>query len=560
MAMKHLATVDTMKLNPDFAAPEWAGRSVVNRRFSIYKVALFINDLLLSILIFAGCALIFAEEIDLFGDYAHLLTIVILALASVAFFKTCALYNYHVIYDPKKHIRQIAKAWGWNAFILACVFFIYAANQYSGNVQFFLITAAIAVLFSLLRKFFEDLSIQTLKAVGMSFILVGLLGFLEGETIAAIHETPLAICYAFGLTAVSVSLGRYLLVHQLFGRVLRVRFRRQTLIIGSDEQAERITRYVIENNAPFWISGFLGQDSPFGRDLCVRKNHLGGIASLPQAVEAIGVQEIIITDETIDKKTLVGILDYCASMRINVWFPPHYMPVISVKLRIDHFCDLPMIRLGTQKNIWLFNKLKYSFDALATLPIFLLQLPVFSLIAAAIKVTSPGPVFYRATAIGKGGEPFTMYKFRSMRQDSDSTVHQQYVTRLIRGQIKPDVDNPKVLKLTRDDRITPVGHIIRKFSMDELPQLINVLKGDMSLIGPRPCLSYEYAVYEEWHKKRVAIRPGITGLWQVAGRSEVAFDDMILLDLYYIYNRSFGMDLSILLETVFVVLKKKGAY
>ena len=560
MAIKHLATVGTMKSNPDFAAPEWVGRSVVKHRFSIYKTALFVNDLLLSILIFAGCALIFAEDIDLFGNYSHLLTLVILALASVAFFKTCALYNYHVIYDAKKHIKQIAKAWGWNAFILVCVFFIYTANQYSGNVQFFLITAAIAVLFSLLRKYFEDLSIQTLKAVGMSFIIVGLLGFIEGEAIVAVHQAPLALLYGFGLTTVSVSLSRYLIVHQLFGRVLRTRFRRQTLIIGSDDQAEQITRYVIENNAPFWISGFLGRDSAFGKDLSVRKNHLGGIASLPQVVEAIGINEVIITDETIDKKTLIGILDYCASMRINIWFPPHYMPVISVKLRIDHFCDLPMIRLGTQKNIWLFNKLKYSFDALAALPIFLLQLPIFSVIAAAIKITSPGPVFYRATAIGKGGEPFTMYKFRSMRQDADSTVHQQYVTRLIKGQIKPDGDNPKVLKITSDNRITPVGRMIRKFSLDELPQLINVLKGDMSLIGPRPCLPYEYAVYEEWHKKRVAIRPGITGLWQVTGRSEVAFDDMILLDLYYLYNRCFSLDLSILMETAFVVLKKKGAY
>jgi lipopolysaccharide/colanic/teichoic acid biosynthesis glycosyltransferase len=116
------------------------------------------------------------------------------------------------------------------------------------------------------------------------------------------------------------------------------------------------------------------------------------------------------------------------------------------------------------------------------------------------------------------------------------------------------------LKITDDPRITRVGKILRKFSLDELPQLINVLKGDMSLVGPRPCLPYEYDCYKDWCKKRVAVRAGITGLWQVTGRSSVTFEDMILLDLYYIYNRNLAMDFNILFETIFVVLGKKGAY
>jgi lipopolysaccharide/colanic/teichoic acid biosynthesis glycosyltransferase len=111
-----------------------------------------------------------------------------------------------------------------------------------------------------------------------------------------------------------------------------------------------------------------------------------------------------------------------------------------------------------------------------------------------------------------------------------------------------------------DPRVTWIGRILRKTSMDEIPQLLNVLKGEMSLVGPRPCLPYEYEVYKDWHKKRTAVRPGITGLWQVVGRSEVSFEDMILLDLYYIYNRSFQLDLTILFETIFVVIKKKGAH
>jgi lipopolysaccharide/colanic/teichoic acid biosynthesis glycosyltransferase len=187
-------------------------------------------------------------------------------------------------------------------------------------------------------------------------------------------------------------------------------------------------------------------------------------------------------------------------------------------------------------------------------------LPLFAVIGLAIKINSKGPVFYRARAIGKNGVEFKMFKFRSMRVNNDAGIHKEFVTKLIKGEIgqKTDGDCPKPLKITNDPRITWIGGLLRKYSLDELPQLINVLLGQMSLIGPRPCLPYEFDVYQDWYKKRAAIRPGITGLWQVAGRSEVAFEEMILLDLYYLYNRSLWMDINLVIETVFVVLSKEG--
>ena len=219
-----------------------------------------------------------------------------------------------------------------------------------------------------------------------------------------------------------------------------------------------------------------------------------------------------------------------------------------------------MVRLCSQKRSWLFYKLKYMSDALITLPLFILQLPLFLFIMAGIKLESKGPAFYVARAIGKGGIPFDMLKFRSMRADSDKSMHQQYVTQLIKGEIHADEQKNGPIKIVNDPRVTKVGRILRQLRLDELPQLINVLKGQMSLVGPRPCLPYEYDIYQDWHKKRTAVRPGITGLWQVTGRSEVLFEDMILLDLYYIYNSSVLLDFQILFETVFVVLGKKGAY
>jgi lipopolysaccharide/colanic/teichoic acid biosynthesis glycosyltransferase len=231
-----------------------------------------------------------------------------------------------------------------------------------------------------------------------------------------------------------------------------------------------------------------------------------------------------------------------------------------MKLIPDNFCGLPMIRLCSQKNSWLFGKMKYAVDALITLPATLLLLPFFALTALAIKANSKGPVFYRANAIGKNGNPFTMYKFRSMRVNGGSDIHKNYVTRLIKGEIRPETENGRPLKVTEDPRITKVGHVLRKTSMDELPQILNVLRGEMSLVGPRPCLPYEFEIYKDWHKKRLSVRPGITGLWQVAGRSAVAFEDMVLLDLYYVYNRNFSLDMNVIYETIFAVLAKKGAH
>ena len=195
-----------------------------------------------------------------------------------------------------------------------------------------------------------------------------------------------------------------------------------------------------------------------------------------------------------------------------------------------------------------------------TLPGFVALLPLFLSIAAVIKLNSKGPVFYHARAIGKNGLPFTMFKFRSMEINTDHKMHKEYVCKLIKGEIGRENNGEAPLKITDDPRVTRVGKMLRKTSLDELPQLINVLRGEMSLVGPRPCLPYEYEMYKDWYKKRTAVRPGITGLWQVSGRSEVSFEDMILLDLYYIYNRSVMMDLSILWETIFAVMAKKGAY
>ncbi len=205
---------------------------------------------------------------------------------------------------------------------------------------------------------------------------------------------------------------------------------------------------------------------------------------------------------------------------------------------------------------------KRVFDVMiASLTLIILS-PLLLLIAVLIELDSPGPALYRQERIGEGGRPFTMLKFRSMHQGADAGVHRTYVTELIRCNLTPEqveAQGRAGLKQCSDARVTRVGRVIRRASLDELPQLFNVLRGEMSLVGPRPPLAYEVAVYKDWHRRRLQAIPGITGLWQVDGRNQISFDDMVRLDIAYIEHQSLGYDILILLRTPWAMLMGRGA-
>jgi len=212
---------------------------------------------------------------------------------------------------------------------------------------------------------------------------------------------------------------------------------------------------------------------------------------------------------------------------------------------------------------WVSRGIKRLMDVSGSIVLLVLLSPIFFLIAAAIKLSSPGPVLFRQQRIGEHGTPFTFLKFRSMKVNNDATQHKEYVRQLIAGQAAKNPANGEgkaIFKLTNDPRITPVGSFLRRTSLDELPQFINVLRGEMSLVGPRPPVSYEVEAYETWHRRRLLeAKPGITGLWQVYGRSRVGFDDMVRLDLQYARLSSPWLDLKILLQTPKAVIAGDGA-
>jgi lipopolysaccharide/colanic/teichoic acid biosynthesis glycosyltransferase len=192
----------------------------------------------------------------------------------------------------------------------------------------------------------------------------------------------------------------------------------------------------------------------------------------------------------------------------------------------------------------------------------MLLFPVFLAIALAIKLTSKGPIFFRQTRIGQYGVPFTFLKFRSMYTQNDPKIHQEYIKRFVQNtkDCRQGNGNGTQYKLANDPRITPLGKFLRKSSLDELPQFFNVLRGEMSLVGPRPPIPYETEVYDVWHRRRFfEIKPGITGLWQVKGRSRVTFDEMVRMDIQYAREWSLSLDIKILLATPRAVVFGSGA-
>ncbi len=201
--------------------------------------------------------------------------------------------------------------------------------------------------------------------------------------------------------------------------------------------------------------------------------------------------------------------------------------------------------------------MKRGIDVVGSLFALILFMPVFSLIAIIVKLTSPGPVLFCQKRVGRYGKEFDFYKFRTMYANNDPSIHQEYISKLIAGDL---IAKDGLYKISNDPRVTPFGHFLRKTSLDELPQFMNVLKGDMALVGPRPPLPYEFERYQTWHKRRVLeIKPGLTGPWQVDGRSRTTFDEMVRMDLRYAIERSTWGDIKLLLRTPIAMFSGRGA-
>lgn len=327
---------------------------------------------------------------------------------------------------------------------------------------------------------------------------------------------------------------------------------RRTIIVGAGEVGRTVMRTVVARpGLGYEIVGFVDDNPEKGHSDLGRFEGLGPVKNLPSLIEKKDIDEVIITLPWMYHRKIMGIVRACERRNVSAHIVPDLFQMSLSRVDVDDLGGVPLVgvrEVGFARRV---RTVKRFLDVVGASAGLILGAPLLGLIALAIRLDSRGPIIFRQTRIGADGRQFEMYKFRSMYQGAEQKMEE------LRD--LSEVDGP-IFKMKDDPRVTPVGRILRRTSLDELPQLWNVLRGDMSLVGPRPPLPCEVSEYMEWHKKRLEVRPGLTGLWQVSGRSLVSFDEQCLLDIYYIENWSPWLDFQILLRTIPEVMFGNGAY
>lgn len=413
-----------------------------------------------------------------------------------------------------------------------------------------------------------DQFVALFKAIGYGVIGLIVLSFII-KGISQI-ESRLIMAY-YALTALGMTfVFRTVVFQNLFAYLSERRIlQRRVLIVGAGKSGQLMAaNLMVESGHGISVAGFIDDNIAIGTPVFDGLKVLGAAADLKALAAEHRIDEILIVIDNISYPRLTEMLDLAKATGALVRISSQLYDIVPNKLFVEHYLGVPVITMSQNHDHTLTLFYKRAFDIFFSLAGLLALAVPFLLIAAIIKLTSKGSVFFKQVRIGRGGKPFDFYKFRSMYANNDDRMHREYVKSLIKegaqdGKKQTVIDESgkvAVKKMTNDPRVTPIGRFLRKTSIDELPQLINVLRGEMSLVGPRPCMPYEWEMYEAWHRRRLSVTPGCTGLWQVSGRSTVGFNDMVVLDLYYIDNMSPLMDLKLILKTLPVMLLAKGGY
>jgi exopolysaccharide biosynthesis polyprenyl glycosylphosphotransferase len=367
---------------------------------------------------------------------------------------------------------------------------------------------------------------------------------INGETYSSYY-----IFYGTLVFAICIIGSLRWLYESVTGALLRAAgYRRRALLVGSGKHIEDVAHALIDEvHAPVEMVGFISLTPRPSNGL----RSLGRIEDLPAVLDAHRVQEVIIADPEFPQERAVDLVDQCHDRGVTVRIAPSTMEILVHRAEFVPGASVPLFELRPPVFDGFDYAVKRTFDFVMALLLIVFLSPLLAVIALAVAVSSRGPVFYRSTRPGIGGEPFACLKFRTMHSDAD--------------QMQADLESINeasgaLFKIRHDPRLTRIGRFLRRYSLDELPQLFNVIAGQMSLVGPRPLPQRDFEQLQEWHKKRYLVLPGITGLWQVSGRSELDFDDLVRLDFLYLERWSVGLDLAILLKTVPAVITRRGAF
>lgn len=398
------------------------------------------------------------------------------------------------------------------------------------------------------RGWFDEIVVIGNTATNALVLLMAVSFFLQ-----PLVFSRLLLLYAGVFSVLLLALAR------LLYRELRRRARARGLgvdrvvVVGAGEVGRAVLQHMLARpDLGFQVVGFVDDDPERGQTDIGRVRALGPLDNLSTLIVEQHVNLVIITLSWEYHRQILNIVRECARRNVQVRIVPDLFQLKLNRVQVENMAGIPLLGVRDAITVPRSQRLvKRLLDVAIIVLASPLWLPVFGIVALAIWLDDGGPIFYGQTRVGEGGRHFRVWKFRSMVKNADALKAE-----LVEAQ---GLD-PRHPKLKHDPRVTRVGRLVRRISLDELPQLINILRGDMSLVGPRPPTPDEVDLYEPWHRQRLEIRGGLTGLWQVSGRSDVPFEEMVLLDLYYIENWSLLLDLVILLRTIPHVLFGNGAY
>jgi len=415
-------------------------------------------------------------------------------------------------------------------------------------------------------SFAEDF-IQIFKAVSINALLVTVLAFFYrgGFAYSAFSYSRVVFILYFVLGLVVFA------VYRAGLRSLQTFYRRRhinvipILIVGSNGVAEMcINEIAHDPRLGRRVVGFVTSDgAPPASSALQSWPTLGRYDQMHQFIRMYGVREVLITDPNIPPQMLFDTMVKCGrGARVAFRVVPNLLNSIPRKTNVEQLGAVPMVRLFEEPLSGPQRLFKRSVDLVVSSLVLLLTAPLWLIIAVVIKLESRGPLLYRQERVGMDGHVFLLYKFRSMRDDVTlDEAHREYMKRVItcEGDSNLGTEESPSYKFINGSRLTRAGRWLRETSLDELPQLFNVFKGEMSLVGPRPPIPYEVECYEPWHRKRLDVKPGLTGLWQVSGRYHLSFQQMVQLDIYYIKNWSPWLDLKIILKTLPALFMRERA-
>lgn len=446
-------------------------------------------------------------------------------------------------------------AWAWSRHFVPYAGILYFAVPIQLAMLLYQRTYNYHGAFSYTRsgiKIFKAVAVSSLLTVAWAFLFRGGFAFREFS-----YSRSVFVLYFV------LSLGAFLTFH-LGLRWIQAYFRRRdvnlipTLIVGTNAEAVQTFRELGERRElGYRVLGIVTTNAAVANDID-QVPMVGSFDDLPELVRELEIQEVIITDQNLSSDRLFDtMMNIGRRQKVEFRFAPGLFDLLPQKTSVEQIGVLPMVRLFREPLSDAERFIKRLSDIIIAAFAAVVLAPLWIAAAVAVKIGSPGPFLFRQERVGMDGRIFLCYKFRTMQAGADETAHRQAYEQNIAGTA---VGDKGVYGKVKDDpRVTRTGKWLRRSSLDELPQMLNVLKGDMSIVGPRPPIPYEVEQYEGWHRKRLDMKPGITGLWQVSGRSRLTFEEMVKIDLYYIENWSLWLDLKIIILTLPAVLRGDGA-